>query len=47
MDTICENFVRRIIGHGLELSAGSEKTLKDSLVLQMQCEQFQKQIAML
>ena len=47
MDTICENFVRRIIGHGLELSAARETTLKDSIENQKQREQLQKQIAIL
>lgn len=47
MDTICENFVRRIIGHGLELSAAGETTLKDSIEIQKQREQLQKQIAIL
>ena len=47
MDTICENFVRRIIGHGLELSAARETTLKDSIEIQKQREQLQKQIAIL
>ena len=42
MDSFCENFVRRIIGHGLELSAAGETTLKDSIENQKQREQLQK-----
>lgn len=47
IDAAYENFVRQIAGPELEQSAAGEITLKDSIEIQKQREQLQKQIAML
>ncbi len=46
MDAVYENFVRQIAGPDLGQAAG-ETTLKDSVEIQKQREQLQKQIAIL
>lgn len=46
MDAVYENFVRQIAGPDLGQAAG-ETTLKDSIEIQKQREQLQKQIAIL
>ena len=47
MDAVYENFVRQIAGPDLGQAAAGETTLKDSIEIQKQREQLQKQIAML
>ena len=47
MDAVYENFVRQIAGPDLGQAATAETTLKDSIEIQKQREQLQKQIAML
>ena len=47
IDAVYENFVRQIAGPDLGQSAAGEATLKDSIEIQKQREQLQKQIAIL
>ncbi|MGN1158144.1 MAG: DUF4391 domain-containing protein, partial [Agathobacter sp.] len=47
MDAVYENFVRQIAGLDLGQAAAGETTLKDSIEIQKQREQLQKQIAIL
>ena len=47
MDAVYENFVRQIAGPDLGQAATAETTLKDSIEIQKQREQLQKQIAIL
>ena len=47
MDAVYENFVRQIAGPDLGQAAAGETTLKDSIEIQKQMEQLQKQIAIL
>lgn len=47
MDAVYENFVRQIAGPDLGQAAAGETTLKDSIEIQKQREQLQKQIAIL
>ena len=47
MDAVYESLVRQIAGPDLGQSAAGEATLKDSIEIQKQREQLQKQIAIL
>lgn len=47
MDAVYENFVRQIAGPDLGQAAAGETTLKESIEIQKQREQLQKQITAL